>query len=111
MKSIRCIIRNSTRNRKSLRLLDKLYKLFIKEREGARIRKKYDNAKTPYQRVLENEYVCEEVKERLRKEYDKLNPVELRREMIRLENKLFKMAVSKMKDEDREIRIESYVLQ
>jgi hypothetical protein len=72
MKSICCIIRNSTRNRKSLCLLDKL---FIKEREGARIRKKYDNAKTPYQRVLENEYVCEEVKERLRKEYDKLNPV------------------------------------
>jgi len=30
--------------------------------------------------------------------------------MIRLENKLFKMAVSKMEDEDREIRIESYVL-
>jgi hypothetical protein len=30
--------------------------------------------------------------------------------MIRLENKLFKMAVSKMEDDDREIRIESYVL-
>jgi hypothetical protein len=62
MKSIRCIIRNYTRNRKSLRLLDTP---FIKEREGARIRKKYDNAKTSYQRVLENEHICEEVKERL----------------------------------------------
>jgi len=61
--------------------------------------------------VLENEYICEELKERLRKEYDKLNPVELRREMIRLENKLFKMAVSKIKDEDREIQVESYVRQ
>jgi len=99
-------------------VVDKFYnffqpvmKLIRKEREGARIRRKYDTAQTPYQRVLENEYICEELKERLRKEYDKLNPMELRREMIRLQNKLFKMAISKIKDKDREIRIESYVRQ
>ncbi len=37
-------------------------KLVEKERIGARIRKRYDSAKTQYQRVLENEHVSEEVK-------------------------------------------------
>jgi len=95
----------------NLQFLSTSYETCEEGEEGARIREKYDNAKIPYQRVLENEYICEELKERLRKEYDKLNPVELRREMIRLENKLFKMSVSKIKDEDREIQVESYVRQ
>ena len=39
--------------------------------------KRYDEAKTPYQRVLDSAYVPEEDKERLRAEYDQLNPAEL----------------------------------
>ena len=37
-------------------------KLVSKEREGSKVKKKYDQAKTPYQRVLESEQVSEEVK-------------------------------------------------
>ncbi len=66
-------------------------KLVKKERVGSRIRKQYDKAKTPYQRVLESEYVSEEVKEKLKEEYGKLNPVKLKEEIVRLQNKLFKM--------------------
>lgn len=87
-------------------------KLIEKEREGSRIRRKYERAKTPYQRVLENEYISEEVKEKLRKEYDKLNPVELKREIVRLEDKLFRLAIGKMKArEKREFHVETKVMQ
>lgn len=35
----------------------RLLKFFDKERIGAKVSKKYDDAKTPYQRVLLSEYV------------------------------------------------------
>ncbi len=86
-------------------------KLISKEREGARIKKKYEIAKTPYQRVLENEHISEEVKKKLREEYDKLNPVELKRKIEMLENRLFKLAIGKVKVEEREFHIETKVMQ
>jgi hypothetical protein len=43
--------------------------------------KKYDTAKTPYQRVLESEEVAEEIKDKLREYYMKLNPLVLRKEI------------------------------
>jgi hypothetical protein len=55
--------------------------LIEKERDGAKVKKKYDQAKTPYQRVLESPEVCEEVKARLREEYLTLNPAALLREI------------------------------
>ena len=51
-------------------------------RHGEKIRKKYDVAKTPYQRVLECEQVSQEVKAGLKKLYDSLNPAALRRTII-----------------------------
>lgn len=86
-------------------------KLVKKEREGSRIRRRYERAKTPYQRVVENERISEEVKEKVREEYDKLNPVKLKREIMRLQNKLFKLAIGKMKAEEREFHIETNVMQ
>jgi hypothetical protein len=53
-------------------------KLLEKKREGSKVRKKYDVAKTPYQRVLASSDVGEEEKEKLREIYQTLNPVELR---------------------------------
>lgn len=85
-------------------------RLSEKERIGSRMRRRHDKAKTPYQRILENEHVDEEVKERLREEYDKLNPVELKREVTRLQNKLFKMASSKLRERE-DFHIETYVMQ
>ncbi len=53
-------------------------------------KKKYEKvAKTPYQRVLENEYISGEVKEKLRIEHAKLNPLIMKREIDRLRSVLY----------------------
>lgn len=46
---------------------------------GERIKKVYDIPKTPYQRVLESKDVDDRIKMKLKKVYDNLNPVELRK--------------------------------
>ena len=56
-------------------------KLIAKERVGARVRKVYDRAQTPYRRVLASKEVPEEEKDSLRAVYQGLNPVEIRRRM------------------------------
>jgi len=63
-----------------------------KRREGARVIKKYDRARTPYQRVLESEHVPEENKARLKAQYLTLNPAQLKRDMERLQEKLQTLA-------------------
>jgi hypothetical protein len=60
-------------------LFQPVRKLLEKKREGSKVRKKYDVAKTPYQRVLASSEVSEEEKEKLREVYRMLNPVVLRR--------------------------------
>ena len=56
-------------------------KLIEKKRVGAKIVKKYDTPRTPYQRLLEcKDYPMAE-KEKLNQIYAKLNPAELRREI------------------------------
>ena len=52
-------------------------KLVAKQRSGAKVHKVYDQPMTPYRRVLERPEVPEWIKERLRKQYQTLNPVEL----------------------------------
>lgn len=54
-------------------------KLIAKERIGNKTIKRYDTAKTPYQRVLERNDISVEAKARLMNLYVQLNPVELRR--------------------------------
>jgi hypothetical protein len=68
-------------------------KLIEKTRVGSRVRKKYDKSKTPYHRVIESSHVEEEEKKALSKEYAKLNPAELKRQITRLQNKLRKLAI------------------
>jgi hypothetical protein len=45
--------------------------------------KSYEVAKTPYQRVLESDTVSPEMKDKLRLEYMKLNPVQLHKELTK----------------------------
>jgi hypothetical protein len=68
-------------------------KLIKKERIGSKVIKRYDEAKTPYQRVLESPNIKEEIKVKLRKEYDMLNPAELKRKITKLQNRLLKLNV------------------
>jgi hypothetical protein len=64
-------------------------KLVAKERVGAQVRKRYDIAKTPYQRALESETVSEDAKRRLRDQYFGLNPAALLRQIETLQKELW----------------------
>jgi hypothetical protein len=70
-------------------------KLIDKIRIGSRVTKKYDQAKTPYHRVLESPFVALEDKNCLRKQYARLNPAKLKREITRLQEKLRNLAARK----------------
>jgi hypothetical protein len=67
-------------------------KLVSKERVGARIRKKYDLAKTPCQRALEHTCVSEEAKAALKERQAAVNPARVARELVRLRAELYKHA-------------------
>jgi hypothetical protein len=58
-------------------------KLIEKTREGAKVRKRYDTAQTPCQRVLGSSHVSAAAKRRLTVQYATLNPAELRRHIGR----------------------------
>ena len=72
-------------------------KLVQKERIGSRVIKKYDVAQTPFRRVLASPLVSEEIKMKLKKEYDMLNPAELKRQITYLQNELLRLNVLKQK--------------
>jgi len=59
-----------------------------KIREGAKRKKLYDQPETPYQRVLQENLVTKKQKEKLRSIYKSLNPIILRKEIIKLQNLL-----------------------
>jgi hypothetical protein len=56
-------------------------KLISKERIGSKIRKKYDNPKTPCQRLLESDKVPTQVKKQLRHNFSHKNPFLLKKEL------------------------------
>ncbi len=66
-------------------------KCIEKVRVGSKYRRTYDKAQTPYQRVLACTDIPEEVKEKLRKEHETLNPRVLKEEWERLRAKIFKI--------------------
>ncbi|MBU1326923.1 hypothetical protein KKG44_04955 [Patescibacteria group bacterium] len=65
-------------------------KLKTKERIGSRVKKTYDIAKTPYQRVLDSGVLTEENKTRIQTLYKTLNPMDLKRRINKLMEKLNK---------------------
>jgi hypothetical protein len=67
-------------------------KRLSKERCGAKVKKKYDVAKTPYQRVLISGTVESSVKETLKVQYQGLDPVALLERLELLQNRLFDYA-------------------
>jgi hypothetical protein len=83
----------------SLRLYTNFFqpvmKLVEKERTGSKVKKRYDRAETPYERLLQFPSTAAEVKEKLREEYQRLNPAELKRTITRFQNKLLDLAEKK----------------
>ena len=67
-------------------------RLVGKQREGAKVTKRYDVAQTPYQRLLATRGVAGDVKAHLRAEYAMLNPAALRREIEAAQNALWRLA-------------------
>lgn len=67
-------------------------KLKSKQRVGSRVKKKYDQALTPYQRCLQSKLVSKAKKARLRTKYATLNPAALKRKIERLQERLAKTA-------------------
>jgi len=68
------------------------FKLLAKERIGNQTIKRYDTAKTPYQRVLERKDISLEAKVRLMNLYVQLNPAELHRRIDHKTAKLWKIS-------------------
>jgi hypothetical protein len=69
------------------RLLTNYFYTTLKLKEKVRIngktRKVYEEAKTPYQRLMESDKISKEIKDKLTREYQKLNPAELQRNLKR----------------------------
>ena len=85
------------------RVLSELYKvirlyvnfsmrLLSKSRQGAKTYRKYDVPRTPYDRVLTSKHVTKWRKQKLQREYRKLDPVRLLSEIERLQDKLWSYA-------------------
>jgi hypothetical protein len=65
-------------------------KLLSKERIGAKVKKKYDQAQTPCQRLLDSNDLDEQVKTKLRSTLEQLNPAELLRSIMQIVDELYK---------------------
>lgn len=80
-----------------------IIKLISKERINGHIKRKYDQAKTPYHRVLESKDISENVKDELRKIYESLNPAELKRNIDKKLANLYEAYCEKNKSAEVEI--------
>jgi hypothetical protein len=76
-------------------------KLMEKTRTGAKVTKRYDRAATPYRRALASPDVSAAVKAVLTRTYLELNPVELRRRIGELQDRLLEVNRTK---EPKEVR-------
>lgn len=88
-------------------------KLKEKVREGGKIRRKYDEPRTPYQRVMESKQMPAAAKHQLKAQYESLNVAQLHREVEVLRDRLFDLgkaknsAPPKSKPRGRGIRVKS----
>ncbi len=79
-------------------------KLREKVRDGAKLTRRYDTARTPYRRVLDSPYVAPAAKRRLQAEYVRLNPVALQREIGRCQDELLRLGRLKERRRRKEAR-------
>lgn len=75
-------------------------KLIEKERLGAKVSKKYDSAKTPFQRILLSEHVSPKQKKLLTTEYESLDPVGLMAQLQALQDELWRYSWNKNGQQD-----------
>ena len=87
------------------RLLDDLYRLWAlwrnffqpvlrlsrKTRTGSKVHRRYDTAKTPFQRLVESGQLSSETRRSLQQQYDSLNPVTLMDQIQKRQNQLLQI--------------------
>jgi len=83
------------RARLSYNFFQVVMKLQSKERRGSKVRKRDDEPKTPYQRLREANDISQEGKARLEKISKELNVVKLKKEIEKLQEKLWRMQKEK----------------
>ncbi len=92
----------------ALRLLSNFFfpqmKLLEKTRTGATVHKRYDEARTPYQRLVASQLLSAEQEEALRVSYRTLNPAALRRQIDALQIRLTECTRKKELERRREVR-------
>ena len=87
-------------------------KLVEKQREGSRVKKKYDAPKTPCDRLLENNKTSEETKTQLRETRSNLDPFELAKQVeAKLETIYKKVAAMDAERAEEEAEEEMEVLE
>jgi hypothetical protein len=83
----------------SLRLMTNFFspqqKLISKTRDGAKVVKKHDQAKTPYQRLLARDDIGASTKDNLARWYEQLNPAQIRRDIAARQQHLFDLSAAK----------------
>jgi hypothetical protein len=79
-------------------------KLIAKERDGAKVRKRYDRPQTPYQRILADRRIPAKTKQELKTVYRDLNPAAIRRQIIRLQQRLIDLANQKTISAPKEVK-------
>lgn len=72
-----------------------MMKLKQKTREGGKVHRIYDGAKTPYQRLLASGTLNRKQHEQLQTRYESLNPAALWRQIQRLRDRLFDLVEDK----------------
>jgi hypothetical protein len=75
-------------------------KLIKKERIGGRVKRKYDRAKTPYRRLIESNQISDKEKEKLTATYRSLNPAELKRNIDKKLDNLYRIYKNKKGQEN-----------
>lgn len=70
-------------------------KLISKQRDGAKVRKRYDRPATPYQRLLADPRIPAKAKKQLTATYRTLNPAQLRRDIIACQQRLVDLVKAK----------------
>lgn len=65
-----------------------------KERHGSQVKKTYEAAQTPYQRLRGSKHLPAAARQRLAREYTQLNPAELKRKLERLQTRLLQMPLN-----------------
>jgi len=74
-------------------------KLLDKQRQGSKVHKRYDQPTTPFRRVLDSPEIPENLKTRLKEQFETLNPMEIREQLEHFNTVLWKTAKLRFESE------------